>query len=183
MLALVLLAGMVTASSVTSSSVAARRGLVVGAFSDGGVRVQLHWITGSADAGTLLATFTPIQSGFHLYSTDLPSGGVDGVGRPTLIEVGGGLQAGGHEVGDQKAAPQRIVGVAAFVPVYPNGPVTVRLPVVPARSGAGLGGLGGLSPGSLSPVWLSYAACSVEVCLAPVTRHPVAVTLPFRPAR
>ena len=54
--------------------------------SDGRVKV----VTSSAwsEEGILIvrATFSP-EEGYHLYSSSLPRNGIDGLGRPTLVEV------------------------------------------------------------------------------------------------
>ena len=45
----------------------------------------------------LAATFTPNDPLFHVYSKDIPRGGVNGLGRPTLLELAPGskMQAAG----------------------------------------------------------------------------------------
>src|SRR5689334_16370648 len=35
----------------------------------------------------LLANFTPLEPDLHLYSKDIPKTGIDGLGRPTLLEL------------------------------------------------------------------------------------------------
>ena len=45
----------------------------------------------------LLATFTPTEQDAHLYSMELPKEGINGLGRPTLIELppGASMQPAG----------------------------------------------------------------------------------------
>ena len=143
-------------------------GTVVGSLSEQGVEVTVGW---TADPGThpvLAVRFTPQQRGFHLYSVDLPPAGISGVGRPTRLEVGGGLAAVGVGLPDAKTIPLRVDGLDAPVPVYPDGPVTVRQPVR-------------VTPGVPDLVWVTYAACSRSTCLPPVTRRQVALALPGAP--
>lgn len=136
----------------------------VGRAEGNGVVVVLRYEASSGGDGTLAATFTP-DPGFHLYAVDLPPQGVDGIGRPTRLEVRGALIARAPLTVDRPASAERVAGVARPVPVYPAGPVTVRLPV--RRSGGG----------TASAV-LGYAACDSTRCLAPVSGMAVPLTLP-----
>ncbi len=140
----------------------------VATLTEEGVQVRLRWSPAGGPTPVLEATFTPLQQGFHLYSIDLPPGGVGGVGRPTTLEVGGGLAAMGPPQADRRTAPLAVAGVAAPVPVYPDGPVTLRLPV---RVTGGRSGL----------AWVGYASCSRSTCMPPVTRREVRLTLPGTP--
>ncbi|MDQ1646470.1 MAG: hypothetical protein QOJ50_2654 [Cryptosporangiaceae bacterium] len=106
-------------------------------------------------ASELAVVFAPDRSGFHLYSADLPRGGVDGIGVPTSVALEGGLRAAGPAVPSRSAVPITVEGLAKPVPVYPDGPVTFAVPVDPAGRGA-------------ESVVVSYAACSEAECLPPV---------------
>lgn len=128
-------------------------------FSAGGVDVTLR-VFGDSVA----ATFRPQQAGFHIYSVDLPDGGVDGLGIPTRLRVTGGLAATGAATADQPVRMLQLTGLATQLPVYPDGPVTVTLPV--KRSG------------NSAQVVVSYGACSAAQCLIPVTNHAVPVAVP-----
>jgi hypothetical protein len=108
-------------------------------------------VTAALRGSTLRVTFTPRQ-GFHLYDTALPLGGADGVGLATKVAVSGGLEATGPATADQTVHDITVDGVNAPVPVYPEGPVTLTLPVSAGK-------------GTLS---VQYAACSDKICLAPV---------------
>src|SRR5262249_14653884 len=79
----------------------------------------------------LAATYKPLDAGFHLYSKDLPRTGIDGVGRPTLLELPAqsGLQAAGTVTDSVPANPVKIEGLDQPFPIYPDGPVTLRVPV------------------------------------------------------
>ena len=153
----------------------ARTGTVVGTWRESGVEVQLRWwpdagAAAGERAGTLEATFTPLEPGFHLYGTQLPADGVDGVGRPTRLVLGGSLTGTTVPQARPAAVPTRLAGLATQVPLYPAGPVTLRLPVRGTTNGAG----------PAAPAWarLTYAACNDVTCLAPVTGREVVLSLP-----
>jgi hypothetical protein len=121
-------------------------------FSAGGVDVTL-----TVRTSTVLATLRPEQAGFHVYSVDLPEGGVDGLGIPTRLSVRGGLAATGPPTADQPVHLLELTGLSTELPVYPDGPVTLTLPV--RRSG------------DSAEVVVSYGACSASQCLIPVSDH------------
>jgi hypothetical protein len=151
--------------STGSGAAAAAAGPVVATLTEQGVQVELRWSTGAGPAAVLAATFTPVRAGFHLYAVDLPPDGVQGVGRPTRVEVGGGLVATGPQAADRGVRPLRVAGLDVPVPVYPDGPVTVRVPVR-------------LAAGRPALAWVSYAACSPLTCLPPVSHRPVRLAIP-----
>ncbi|MFF4319366.1 hypothetical protein [Streptomyces sp. NPDC001568] len=129
-------------------------------FTENGVTVALSVSDWQASKGTLTAVFTP-EEGFHLYSTELPATGIEGVGRPTSMNVTGALAAAGEPKAGAEARDISLPGVDAPVPVYPDGPVTLTLPV---RAGAD----------GDATVLFGYASCSTgEGCTIPVTDHPV----------
>ncbi|MBO3737186.1 protein-disulfide reductase DsbD domain-containing protein [Actinoplanes flavus] len=127
---------------------------MAGRYEGGGVTVEL-----AVRAGLLTATFTP-PDGFHLYSMDLPAGGVDGIGFPTVARPGGALTPTGPVTADRAVTELRPAGLGLVVPVYPDGPVTLTVPV---RAGAG----------DQHEVTVGYAACSAGSCLPPVTGEQV----------
>lgn len=130
-------------------------------FSENGVTVTLSLSAWHDSKGTITAVFTPEAEGFHLYSTDLPPTGIDGVGRPTTVAVTGVLGAEGK----LRAAPEvrsiEVPGVDSRVPVYPDGPVSTTLAVRATGSGE-------------ATVLLGYASCSTrDGCTIPVSDRPV----------
>ncbi|MFF9909039.1 hypothetical protein [Streptomyces sp. NPDC013457] len=132
-------------------------------FNENGVTVRLSVADWKSDAGTLVATFTPDEAGFHLYSTALPADGVDGVGRPTEIRPVGSVATAGEMTVDKPVKSITVPGVRAAVPVYPDGPVTVTLPI---RATA---------PGE-AKVLIGYASCSsTEGCTIPVADRAVSL--------
>ncbi|MEU3721529.1 hypothetical protein [Streptomyces sp. NPDC031705] len=130
-------------------------------FSENGVTVTLSVSDWRASKGTLTAVFTPEKAGFHLYSTDLPATGVEGVGRPTAVAVAGSLKPAGELAATAAVHPISLPGVDAPVPVYPDGPVTTTLPVRADGTGE-------------ATILLGYASCSTrEGCTIPVADRPV----------
>ncbi|MFD0273574.1 hypothetical protein ACFVHB_06605 [Kitasatospora sp. NPDC127111] len=125
-------------------------------YSGGGVTVTLRLATGEDGRRLLDATFVPEQPGFHLYSVDLPAGGIDGLGLPTRLTVRGGLAADGTARADRPLRTVSPLELGVQLPVYPDGPVTVTLPV--RRTGTGP-----------SEAVVSFGACSEQRCLIPVT--------------
>jgi hypothetical protein len=155
-------------------------------FSDQGVTVVIGVKDRTATHATLVATLTPERPGFHLYSIDLPPDGIQGVGRPISLNVQGSLSASGPLAAQTKATTLRLAGTDLTLPVYPDGPVTVDLPVtIGAQSGA-TGHSGQSMPGAHSMLdaqsgataLVGYAACSESACLPPVSGHAVQLTLP-----
>jgi hypothetical protein len=144
-----------------------RNPLPLATSTENNVTVQLA-LERDANGGTwLAATFTPTDPNFHLYSKNLPREGLDGLGRPTLLELaaGSGLQAlGGLEESAApvlKSAPEGLL-------VYPAGPVTLRLPV---QLPAGKGWFD-------EQVSVTYMACSDGACMPPVQGKLIAVRIP-----
>lgn len=134
-------------------------------FTESGVSVSLLITAWNGTDGTIQATFTPEQKGYHLYSTALPADGIDGVGKPTAVRLTGALSATGPLATGTPVRQLTVPGVAKPLPVYPDGAVTVRLPVHATASGQ-------------ATALVSYAACSeTEGCLVPVADHPVALTV------
>jgi hypothetical protein len=109
--------------------------------------------------GSLTATYRPDQAGFHLYSAALPPGGIDGLGRPTVLAPGHGLTATGLAAADREPTTLHEVELGVDLPVYPDGPVTLTLPVV-------------ISGAPFEAV-IGYAACSATKCLFPITDKAV----------
>lgn len=129
-------------------------------FTDSGVTVAMHL---SQDGKDLLTTFTPQRPGFHLYSVALPADGIGGLGRPTRVEVAGALSPRGPLSAQSPVRMLAVQGADVSFPVYPDGPVTTRLPVA-------------VDPRGTAKVLVSYAACSPRECLMPVSGHPVDLT-------
>jgi hypothetical protein len=106
-------------------------------------------------ADRVSVTYRPQRPGFHLYSITLPAGGVDGLGVPTRLAVRGGLRPVGPPESDQPIRMLKPQGLNILLPVYPDGPVTITLPVARTAS-------------TSAQIVVSYGACSINTCLVPV---------------
>ncbi|MFJ4863539.1 hypothetical protein [Streptomyces sp. NPDC088748] len=147
--------------SAESSAAAPAAPAATSNFSENGVTVTLSVSDWHAPNGTLTAVFTPEEKGFHLYSTELPLTGIEGVGRPTAVAVTGALKAEGKLKAAADVRTISVPGVDAPVPVYPDGPVTTTLPIRADGNGD-------------ATVLLGYASCSTEQgCTIPVADRPV----------
>jgi hypothetical protein len=116
---------------------------------------------------TLLATYTPLEPGMHLYSKDIPRDGFDGLGRPTLLELApdSAFQILGNVQESVASQPPDSEPLELFV--YPPGPVTLSLPVQLSNS----------NTGSIK-VYVTYMACDDKGCRAPVENKAIEITIP-----
>jgi hypothetical protein len=106
----------------------------------------------------------------HLYSKEIPRNGVDGVGRPTLLELaeGSALKANGELIENLTASqPPANPGELA---VYPTGPITLSLPVLLPDGNDWIN----------DQVIVTYMACDERGCRAPVEQKPIAIKIPAR---
>src|SRR5438477_5209006 len=72
-------------------------------FTEHGVSVRIVLEKSVSGQMQLSSTFTPTNHDFHLYSKDLPRDGLQGMGRPTLLEIasGDGIRATGRPSANQ----------------------------------------------------------------------------------
>ena len=136
-------------------------------FNENYVEVSFFLDRNSEKSYLLSATFTPPE-GYHLYSKDIPSMGVDGLGRPTLLELTANslLKATGELLESVKAQEPDFEPRELFV--YPTGAVTLSLPV-------------GLPPDNEwldDEISVTYMACSASQCKPPVVAKIVPVRIP-----
>lgn len=150
----------------------------VGRFEGGetGVDGVFRLERGEGRAAVLVAELTPRQaadeSPWHFYHEDLPRGGLDGIGRPTLLELpeGGPLRATGPQLIDA-AVKQLPSGLGFDVPTYAAGPITIRLPVeLPVGEGP-----------VAATALLTYMVCNDQTCRIMAERDPVGLTVPAVP--
>ncbi len=95
-----------------------------------GVRVTVDLVGDATSGFALEATFTPEQDSMHMFDEDLPLDGLDGLGRPTRIDlVGGDAISRGEVTAD--LSPTNLIARPAGepLPTYPDGPVILRLPI------------------------------------------------------
>lgn len=120
------------------------------------------------DAGQawLKAVFSP-EEGCHLYSKDLPLEGVDGLGRPTLIEVvpGGSLVAAGDI--SNSVAPIPDTDIPELF-IYPVGKVVLTLPIALPQGDGWYD----------EQVSITYMACKDGRCYPPVEAKSIPVRVP-----
>jgi hypothetical protein len=115
----------------------------------------------------LSATFTPPE-GYHLYSKDIPVNGVDGLGRPTLIELTAGSQVKAADALQESVKPQPPGFEPKELLVYPLGTVTLDLPIkLPAGD-----------QWVQDELSVTYMACSASQCKPPVVGKIIPVRIP-----
>jgi hypothetical protein len=153
-----------TAVALVLAGCHAQRPRTSASFAANGVDVTVVLAAKADGTQEVEATFSPQEPGFHLYSIDLPPEGIDGLGIRTVVTVRGGLSATGRPTADAAVRTLRPAGLDVDLPVYPDGPVTVTLPV--RRTGT-----------DHAEVLVSYAACSETRCLPPVTDHAIPLDL------
>ena len=156
-----------TVSCTPKADLAPGHSLPLAAFTKNSVNVSIA-LTRTVEGYFLLeATFTPPPDS-HLYGKDIPRDGVDGLGRPTLLELTAWskMQALGTLM---ESLPAFVVEFESLeLLVYPNGPVTLTLPVL-------------LPPGKEwvdDEVSITFMACTVNGCKPPVVGKNVAVRVP-----
>ncbi|MCP5097448.1 MAG: hypothetical protein GY943_18030, partial [Chloroflexi bacterium] len=93
-------------------------------FSKSSVLVEIVLHISADGVATLVGTYAPEEPSLHLYSLDLPMEGIDGVGRPTRLEiVSGALNTQGALVADVTAVNHTFPQFDAPFPLYPDGAV------------------------------------------------------------
>ena len=117
----------------------------------------------------LVGTYTPARATFHLYGKDLPKAGIHGVARPTLLELvsSRSITPAGSLVADRPTIDLHVAALGSTFPVYPEGAVTLRLPVTLAGR-----------DGATAELSVTYMSCSDRTCLAPVIDKRIAVRIP-----
>ena len=142
--------------------------LALAEFNRNGATITLVLEQDGQGGSVLAATFTPDEADGHLYSKDLPIEGVDGLGRPTLLELapGSALQTLGDLQASVVAESVEVASGLPALPVYPAGPVTLRLPVrLPGQASA-------------EQLLVTYMVCTPRGCYRPVVARAVDVQVP-----
>lgn len=136
-------------------------------FTENYVEVSIYLERDARGNHRLSATFTP-PDGYHLYSKDTPISGIDGAGRPTLLELTTNSQI--KAIGDlmeSVPAQEQDFGPRDLL-VYPQGPVTLSLYVeLPAVDGW-----------IEDELQVTYMACSGKQCKPPVVAKRVLLPIP-----
>lgn len=156
---LILLVGLCTACQQD-----APQPLELASLTQNGVQVSLLLVYDDQGQALLEATFTPEDADAHLYSKDLPLDGLDGLGRPTRLDLPAEstLQPRGDLQESAVAESLVVMPELPALPVYPAGPVTLRLPVTLPPGGA-----------ESAQVLITYMACTPRGCNKPVVNQAV----------
>jgi hypothetical protein len=129
------------------------------------VTISLDW--DSAGQAWLSAAFVPAEPQYSLYSKDLPRKGVNGLGRPTLLELVPGSRLRGMGSLSESVSSKQGNGPADLL-LYPPGPVILRLPVgLPEEEGW-----------FDDQVSVTYMACSGGICKFPVEGKLIPIRAP-----
>jgi hypothetical protein len=140
--------------------------IALAAFSESRVSVEIVLELDESGGAWLAATFLP-EEGYHLYSKDLPRDGMDGLGRPTLLEL-----VPGSQIEPAGELSESVMVLAEddpdALPVYPAGEVILRLPV---RLPQGAGWYD-------EQVSVTYMACHTGTCCPPVVGKVVEIRVP-----
>lgn len=164
---LVLLWTILLSVALVSCTPAPRETIPLASFTESYVEVSIYLELDPEGKYMLAATFKP-PDGYHLYSKDIPLEGVNGLGRPTLLE----LSPDSHTKTTGALLENLEAEMPDFEPrellVYPDGAVTLSLPVeLPSGSGW-----------VEDEVQVTYMACSASQCKPPVVRKNVLVPIP-----
>ena len=116
----------------------------------------------------LLATFTPQSPSLHLYSKDIPKTGINGLGRPTLLELSKGSPLQAVSELAESVSPQMPTTPPLELLTYPAGPVTLSLPVLLPEG----------NNWSDDEVIVTYMACDEQGCRPPVQNKSIAIKIP-----
>ena len=141
--------------------------LSLASFTENYVDVSIRLEGSDSEGYFLSAIFTP-PDGYHLYSKDIPLNGVEGLGRPTLLEL--------TEYSQIRALGVLTESVKTMEPnfepkellVYPSGTVTLRSPIELPAGNTWLD----------DTVKVTFMACSESTCKPPVTGKIVNIRVP-----
>jgi hypothetical protein len=139
-------------------------------FTSNGVHVVVFMEVDSQGQPLLRASLTPTDPELHLYSKDHNPDKVDGTGLATQLELlpNPSVRIGGRVFTDVAPQTRRVSTLKIPVAIYPDGPVSLRLPIR----------FTGDATTVTARVALSYMACKTNgECRHPVERHVVDVQL------
>jgi thioredoxin 1 len=148
-----------------------RKIAALASFQQNGVRVQVSLERDSRNQAWIAASFRPVAADVHLYGASLPASGIDGLGRPTrlILAPSAAWRVSGAAVSDRPEQALRFDVLNTVLPVYPAGPVTLRVPIT----------LGPPSASRDAALHVSYMGCNDTGCLPPVIDRRVPVRLPL----
>lgn len=142
-------------------------------FASNGVRVVVAIDSDSQGQPVLRGTFTPIDREFHLYSKDLNPKTSGGAGVATRLELlpHSLVRVAGRPFSDVASQTHRDKDANVTVDVYPDGPVSLRLPIQ----------FVGAPTNIATQVAVSYMACKTDgECRQPVDRQILDVSIVSR---
>lgn len=159
----------ILSATLASACSAKEEALKLADFTKNSVTVSIYLSAPKEGPSFLVAAFVP-SDGLHLYSKDIPRNGVDGLGRPTLLEL--------TQASQMKAAGELMESVPAQIPdfepkdllVYPAGLVTLTLPVTFPIGKNWVD----------DEISVTYMACNDTGCRAPVVNQIIAVHIPIQ---
>jgi hypothetical protein len=143
--------------------------LLLAAYTDpiNQIAVSVHLTRNLNDLFFLAAEFNP-PSGYHLYSKDLPRNGLNGQGRPTLLELPPTSRIQSAGVLAESVSSAMVSYQPDGPSVYPDGPVTLTLPIkLPPVTGW-----------VKDQISLTYMACSESDCKVPTVGKLITVSIP-----
>ncbi len=143
------------------------KAIPLSSFTENDVDVTISLVQEADGKYTLSGTFTP-PDGYHLYSKDIPLTGVDGLGRPTLLELttNSHMQAAGSLIENKN--PQAPDFEPRDLLVYPSGPVTLNLAIELPEGTDWL----------QDEIQVTYMACSSGQCKPPVVGKVIPIRIP-----
>ena len=158
---------LLSAALPSCSSDQQNKSRLLASFKEHDVEVSIQLRQQSDGRYFLEATFTPPQ-GYHLYSKDIPATGVDGLGRPTLLELtpNSRMISTGVLIESEKSQPPDFE--PKELSVYPSGPVTLSLPIKLPAGDRWVD----------DELAVTYMACSAGTCKPPIENRIVPVRIP-----
>jgi thiol:disulfide interchange protein len=134
-------------------------------FAKHGVLVKLAVKYGEAGETWITARFDPLDGTDYLYSQESPMEGINGIGRPTRLELSGDITLKGAVETSVPSVEKRFDDIAGEFTVYPPGQVLLSQPVEFADV-----------PIATFDIAVTYMSCSnLGVCRPPVVRQTLQV--------
>jgi hypothetical protein len=159
---------LLTVNCAPASTLARGTSLPLTSFTQNGVSVAVSLQRAANGDVSIAASFTPLEAEYHFYSKDMPRNGIGGVGRPTLLELNPNAKMQAAGALTESIASKMHVTYPNALPVYPDGPVTLTLPIhLPD-------GYNWVE----DEIVLTYMACSDNLCQAPVIAKTISVKIP-----
>lgn len=122
------------------------------------------------DQFILSASFIPQSPSLHLYSKDIPKTGIDGLGRPTLLELSTDTNIQIISKLTESVSPQVPATPPLELLTYPAGPVTLSMSILLPDGDNWIN----------DEVIITYMACDEQGCRPPVQQKPIAIKIPSR---